>query len=256
MSPPDPRGLGPTDPRLPPVSPRTTPKPAALDTIESAPPMRSASELWPKPAPIRLAPEKRASVQLHTFACAPRQVIESSPFRIDAPTGPTDVTASGIDFPIPTLRRSHRTTSPDDLANRAGASSSSEVVADTGEPVSPRRRRSAKKNVFKRPTRSRDVTIARLHGFCGQTRARRPTMGRIPSLVTKPRTDLNPNRNARPETMSPPLRTASTTPASETRSSDPAPPRTDRNPSTATSRLPTWLRSEPRSCRAHLHNED
>jgi hypothetical protein len=137
VSPPVPRGSDPTGPA---AAPRV-----ATDDAEtrSARHHRECSADAPRASPGRNQfptalhrRSERAKATAH-FAGAPRQVIESSPFRIDARAGPADVAASRIGSLQFTLRRSYRTTSPVVRAAQAEANLSSEWWQTQANPRPP-----------------------------------------------------------------------------------------------------------------------
>lgn len=125
MSPPEPRALVPTHQRLPSMSPWTTPKPARIDALRSAPREVKRSSSGRSRRPRTATPRRRTRAHTTRKRRTPQRVIEPNPYPgstlrtilpTSPPTGPPTPNA---------LHRSSRTTKPPGAIDRAGANPSS-----------------------------------------------------------------------------------------------------------------------------------
>jgi hypothetical protein len=240
MSPPDPCGPDPTDPRLPPVSPRTTPKPAVLDTVESAPLTRRGRALAETSSQPPCVGEARRRRRQRTSSVPLGEVIKSSPFPYRRSNRPHRRFRQRVQEPLLNHASSQFTEPRRQLIWPPGPKRTS---ARSGGRRGRTRALLSKTQCRKEP----DVQLTdALKRCCHRKEAcapqtnqsvRRPTMGQVPPPETKP---SEPTRHpdchpAGPETMSPPLRSYLHGASKRDADDRPGPPRTGRNPTTATS---------------------
>lgn len=229
MSPPEPRALVPTHQRLPSMSPWTTPKPTRIDALGSAPREVKRSSSGRSRRPRTATPRRRTQARNQGANANSSASDRAKPMsRFNAPNDPADVAAN---------RTANAKRASSQLPDHRGATWCSRPGRSEPqlgrkptrtEARAPFRTRATDWINVRRPTRSCDVAIARLHNVDRVELADRRG-DESPCWSHKPRHDATTDNAPRNQNGVATVRaTAVRTP--ETSASDPTLPRLDRSP--------------------------